>query len=104
LAQWGRISRNDGALRNPLIVLTGLELFADYGIERAWKSVGEPNSRFAQHAATDQTDLYHLAETTQQLYLGLPPFFADSQTLRMNQKRIIRALKHRSKYYCVSIG
>jgi len=108
LAQWGRVIQIDGKLRNPLIVLTGVELFSDRGIRQAWQAAGEPASRFVQHAAVDLTDLYQLAECTQQLYLGLPPFYADFQTrrnvraaseLHTNRLRLIKLLKARSKLY-----
>jgi hypothetical protein len=104
LAQWGRERLNDEDLRNPLIVLTGRELFSEHGISQAWKASGEPASRFVQPAHVDMTDWYQLAEATQQLYLGLPPFYADIQGLHLHRSRLIRALRHRSKYYAVFIS
>jgi hypothetical protein len=89
-------------------VLTGVELFSDHGIRQAWQAAGEPASTFVRHAAIDLTDLYQLAECTQQLYLGLPPFYADYQTerhvraaleLQTNRLRLIKLLKARSKIY-----
>ena len=104
LARWGRSVRIRGKPRNPLVVLTGRELFSDQGIRHAWQEDVGNASRFVQHSAVDLTDLYQLAECTQQLYLGLPPFYADFQDQLIQRTRIIRALRHRAKYYCVSIG
>jgi hypothetical protein len=104
LARWGRSSQIFGKPRNPLIVLTGRELFSDHGIRRAWQDDAGNASTFVQHAAIDLTDLYQLAESTQQLYLGLPPFYADFHEIHLQRTRLVRALAPRSKYYCVSIG
>ena len=114
LAEWGRTRRSDGSLKNPLIVLTGIELFSEHGITQAWKAAG-----FVQPAHVDMTDWYQLAEATQQTYLGLRPFYADFQMqlharanllrllkrhvdaleLHSNRTRLVRLLKARSKIY-----
>jgi hypothetical protein len=104
LAMWGRARHVSGKPRNPLIVLTGMELLSDRGISHTWRTDGTAGSKFAHHSHQDLTDLYQLAESTQQLYLGLPPFYADFNELRLQRGRLIRALRHRSKFYCVSIG
>jgi DNA-directed RNA polymerase subunit RPC12/RpoP len=40
LARWGRARTIHGRARNPLIVLTATELFAQHGITQAWKEIG----------------------------------------------------------------
>lgn len=95
LAEWGRARLNDGGLRNPLIILTGLELFSEHGITQAWKAAGEPASRFVQPAHVDLTDWYQLAEATQQRYLGLSAFYADFQAQRRARANLLRLLRRR---------
>lgn len=67
LALWGRRKTHGGQPINPLIVLTGTELFAKHDISEAWKQIDgkEP------HISIDFGDLHTLAEMTQQRYLGL---------------------------------
>jgi hypothetical protein len=67
LAVWGRRKTYEGEPINPLIVLTGTELFAEYGISNAWKEVDGKET----HPVFDFHDLHTLAELTQQRYLGL---------------------------------
>ncbi|MDV3253774.1 hypothetical protein DevBK_20730 [Devosia sp. BK] len=69
LAAWGRRSTYLGQPINPLIVLTGTELFTDHGISLAWKE----EDGFEAPAYQDFNDLHSLAELTQERYLGLPP-------------------------------
>jgi hypothetical protein len=94
LARWGRARRIAGKPRNPLIVLTGKELFSSWGIRRAWATDGNPV--FVRHANIGLNDLLQLAEATQQLYLGLPNFDADVFEFMRQRGRIIRALRSRS--------
>jgi hypothetical protein len=110
LARWGRARHVFGKPRNPVIVLTGTELFAVHGIREAWRTAGGNASKFVQHAATDLSDLHQLAECTQQLYLGLPPFHADfhelslqraRQGLHLLRARIVELLRQRSRFYRV---
>jgi hypothetical protein len=92
LAQWGRVEGDRRRPRNPLIVLTGRELFSEDGIRGAWRD---------ERAGYQRMDLYDMAEMTQRVYLGLTPFFADFQNLVLHRARLVRALKHRSKFYAV---
>jgi hypothetical protein len=76
LANWGRRRHLNGRPRNPLIVLTGTELFSSFRLSSVW----ENNSRAKEFIGPSYVDLanpFKLAEITQQLYLGLQPFHAD---------------------------
>lgn len=68
LALWGRRKLHQGQPINPLIVLTGTELFARYSISVAWE---EADGKFT-HPGFDFSDLHTLGDLTQQRYLGLP--------------------------------
>ena len=65
LANWGRRRRIDGRPRNPLIVLTGTELFTSYRLSNEW----EPNSKAKKliGAHVDLANPLNLAELTQRL-------------------------------------
>jgi hypothetical protein len=67
LALWGRRKTHQGRPINPLIVLTGTELFAKHTISDAWKQIDGKEV----HRSLDLSDLYTLAEMTQHRYLGL---------------------------------
>lgn len=77
LARWGRSTRINGEPRNPLIVLTGTELFADHDIRAEWKAAGGLAAELTKHPSTRLDNLIELAEITQRVYLDLPPFYDD---------------------------
>jgi hypothetical protein len=66
LAVWGRSRMHEGLPRNPLIILTGTELFADHSIYEKWER---------DHWRREQSDLFEIAELTQRKYLGLKSFW-----------------------------
>jgi hypothetical protein len=72
LASWGRENLPDHRPRAPVIVLTGIELFARWHIEEAWKEHGGMHANFAAPMHQYLDNLTTLANLTQQLYLGLP--------------------------------
>jgi hypothetical protein len=74
LAVWGRRTTHNGWPRNPLIILTGTELFTQYGIYDDWKT-GSGRDEMASHA--DPSNLYEMSELTLHRYLGLPGFRQD---------------------------
>lgn len=92
LAEWGRLRTLDGRPRNPLIVLTGVELFSEHGIRHAWKEAGGRAAQMAEPAYVDFMDLYQLAEATQRLYLGLPSFYEYGGRLRLERARLLRLI------------
>ena len=77
-AQWGRERLANGKQRTPVIVLTGLELFADWRISEAWKERGGEHAKMMAPRHTGIRDLKELARLTQQLYLGLPDPFTEA--------------------------
>jgi len=73
LARRGRRFWRDGRSHNPVLVLTGTELFADQGVQRSWKKRGGKHEAFAnKHRLI--TGLVRLCDLTQQLYLDMPSF------------------------------
>jgi hypothetical protein len=76
LATWGRERLVDGRPRAPVIVLTGIELFAPWRIRQSWKGLGGERAKFAESQRARFDNLWDLAELTQQIYLGLPDPYA----------------------------
>jgi hypothetical protein len=74
LALRGRIPLDSGLPRGPVIVLTGVELFADWSIEREWKKRGGAHADLVKPAWRRLDNLWTLADVTQQLYLDLPSY------------------------------
>jgi len=58
---------------NPVLILTGNELFADREPRQVWKELG---GAFAAHSHSwgDQRELVSLADATQQIYLDMEPW------------------------------
>lgn len=75
LAFWGR-ERILGGLKSraPVIVLTGLELFAAYSLREAWRSASDRHAELIRPAMVRPENLSTLADLTQQLYLAMPPY------------------------------
>jgi len=73
--QWARASKVSSKPRNPVILLTGTELFAERDIDEEWAKVGGKHAEFA-HVHHTET-LMKLAEATQQIYLDMASFSAD---------------------------
>jgi hypothetical protein len=97
LAQWGRSSLHEGSPRNPLIVLTAVELLAPYGIFEAWKDA-DPKDEV--HASVDPRDLEALAELTQQRYLGLLPYWEERMqqgSLPAQRQRLLALIRARAE-------
>lgn len=68
-----RSRRNYKARRlyNPVLILTGMELFSDFGLNRTWKEAGGKHGALAKD--WEFTDLRFLCDATQQLYLDMKP-------------------------------
>jgi len=76
LASWGRAHLKNGRPHSPVIVLTGIELFARWDIRDAWKGLGGRHANFIERARVRLGNLWEFAEITQQLYLDLPDPYA----------------------------
>jgi hypothetical protein len=89
LVHWAARSSHGWEVRTVLL-LTGVELFAPFSIESAWKDRGEPYVKFAEHR-------YHFdsiagfAEATQKLHLGITA----TEILRKRQHKLVRRRKKR---------
>lgn len=68
LVRWGWVSV-EGRMRAPVIMLTGVELFADWSVEKAWQQRGTPYP--AKADISELSDLELLAMETQRIHLGL---------------------------------
>lgn len=74
LAMWGRTPGADGMPRSPLIVLTGNELFFDWSLSHTWEELGGKFAAVRKPTHVNLSNLWTLADLTQQLYLDLPPY------------------------------
>lgn len=70
LAAEGNERLDDGRPRNPVVILTGFELFAEWHIDRAWRQ-DEGDRATLAHSALHFENLWTLAELTQARYLGI---------------------------------
>jgi hypothetical protein len=70
LAVWGRRPAANGRATNPVVLLTGRELFGDQWISQTWKNLGPPYDKYAD--GIELTDLHALADATQRIHLDLP--------------------------------
>lgn len=70
--QWGRRPNVHGQPTNPVILLTGVELFAEDYIQSEWENLLEPYKSFSDSLSI--RTLYCFADATQQIYLGLPSY------------------------------
>jgi hypothetical protein len=74
---------------NPVLILTGNELFSRFSPTETWRELG---GTFASHSDPrgDERELVALADATQQIYLGLPPWrvaLEEQQRKRRPQRR-----------------
>ena len=68
LIKWGR-KRTDGRPRAQVLLLTGVELFADFNVEEGWKRAGPPYPENVDYNVLHDLDAF--AQTTQRVHLGL---------------------------------
>jgi hypothetical protein len=76
LAPFVRACRKYGALerpKNPVLLLTGTELFSALGPPQCWKDAGGPMKTFAESGFSSHS-LIQLCDATQQLHLGMQPW------------------------------
>lgn len=63
-----------GEPRARVIILTGVELFADHNLSHSWRERGGRHAELSAPADVRIDDLRELADMTQQLYLGMDSF------------------------------
>lgn len=68
--KWGRRPDKEGKPTNPVVLLTGRELFFDHLLGPTWKSFGGRYEEFSDYEHTE--DLDAVADATQQIQLNLP--------------------------------
>jgi hypothetical protein len=95
LADWGRVPQKTGEPRAMVIVLTGTELFADHHLQQTWREIGGSHGAMAKHPSVNIDDLWTLAEITQQLYLGMPPYWDWRVKRRRKGKQAVLVCKNR---------
>lgn len=96
LAKWGRRPGKRGwRPANPVIILTGTELFFKHHLESTWKDSGGLAAELAKHMSFN--DLYKLAEATQKLYLNLPSFYEEyAARARAQRRHLVVLLQERT--------
>jgi hypothetical protein len=72
--KWGRRLNEDRRPTNPVVLLTSNELMFDHFLSATWEGMGGEHAKFTSYDHTQ--DLHSLADSTQQIYLGLPSFDA----------------------------
>lgn len=83
---WARRPDRQGRPQNPVVLLTGIELFHRFNISSTWKEKGGKYSKYADYQHTKS--LRQLAEATQAIYLDLPPYYEDPRYVaRMKRRR-----------------
>ena len=83
--KWARRLNAHWLPTNPVLLLTGVELFHEINIERTWRDKGGRYERFADFDWTHS--LQRLAEATQVIYLDLPLFADDQRAVEERRQR-----------------
>lgn len=81
LARWGWEHVN-GRMRSVVILLTGVELFAGYGIRQAWNKAGENYPKDADYHTFNELNAF--AYATQKIHLGLD-YYAELKTNKLKK-------------------
>ena len=83
--RWARRLDANWMPTNPVVLLTGVELFHEFDIESTWKDRGGRYETFANYHSSHS--LLRLAEATQAIYLGLPLFVEDQRAEEERRRR-----------------
>lgn len=73
IANRGRRPLGGGRCQNPVMVLTGIELFSREKIPYCWKEAGPPYDKFAERHLVSEP-IESICDITQQVHLGMEPF------------------------------
>jgi hypothetical protein len=96
LAMWGReyVSERRQS-RAPVIILTGIELFATFSVSSTWRQLGGKHAELIQPGWVRTDSLRSLADLTQQLYLGMPSYseWREEKWKKRKDARDARAVK-----------
>jgi hypothetical protein len=95
LARGGRKHLRAERWRNPVLVLTGMELFSDFlGPPNCWKAEGGDFAKFAEKYRPTG-NLTELCEATQQLHLGIESYWEWLEQQRIRRVRRIEQARAR---------
>ena len=83
--RWARRLNAHWLPTNPVVLLTGVELFPEINIESTWRDRGGRYERFADYDWSHS--LLRLAEATQVIYLDLPLFAEDLRVAAESRRR-----------------
>jgi len=87
--KWARRPDESGRATNPVILLTGKELFFAHMVSTTWKELGEPFSKFSDFHHTRNLDSF--AEATQILHAGMPSYYEALAAARRARSRLAKA-------------
>jgi len=82
--RWARRPNAVGEPTNPVLLLTGNELFHHFAISSTWKELGGWHAQYSDYHHT--RDLMRFAESTQAIYLKLPLFHEDQRKAVGNRR------------------
>lgn len=74
---------------NPVLILTGIEMFGDFGAPECWKDKGEPYSKFAK-SYRGYNGIQELCNVTQQMHLGMESYwqwYEQERNKRLSRKK-----------------
>jgi len=93
LARKGRGRYKPEQWINPVLILTGIELFSDFGPPSCWEEKGDPYSRFAKDYGN--RNIQELCNITQQMHLGIESYWDWSDQKR--KRRLANRDKKKNK-------
>ena len=84
IANRGRRSLGGERWLNPVIVLTGVELFSRKKMPYCWRNAGPPYEQYAERPL-DPEFVQAVADATQQMHLGMEPYFKWAEKRRQTK-------------------
>lgn len=82
---WCRRPNSLGEPSHPVLLLTAKELFFDFSISSTWSDLGDPHSSYSGFQETK--NFRSFAESTQAIYLDLPPYHEHLHNLRQQKPK-----------------
>ncbi len=92
LARRGRKHFKADQWINPVLVLTGIELFSDFRPPTCWKDKGKPYNQFANNRHI-YNNIQELCNVTQQMYLGMESYW---DWYKQIEEKILKKLKKKN--------
>ena len=85
LVHWARRPNQDCEPTNPVVLLTGNELFFDINLGATWKALGDPHAKFDDFNYTSK--IRGLSDATQEIYLELSNYYEDNRYRKRRSHR-----------------